>query len=83
MKQKAEIFYGIKNKEETDRKYLVGCVYTVSLVCGEKTQTWFSVWGLSGHMVLTAFLVQQNIYRNTKVMSSILLIWHWAGATPS
>lgn len=36
MKQKAEIFYGIKNKEETDRKYLVGCVYTVNLVWGEK-----------------------------------------------
>lgn len=60
MKQKAEIFHGIKNKEETDWKHLVGCVYTDNPV-----------------------RVQQSIYRNTQVMNFSLLMWHWAGATPS
>ena len=49
MGQKARNFHKIKkkNKDETNRKYLLGWGHIVTLVGGEKAQSWLGLWGLA------------------------------------
>lgn len=66
MGQKAKRLYSIKNKEETNKKYLIGWGHIDNLVSGKKAQSWLGVWGLADG--INCISVKWSIYRDMSII---------------